>query len=415
MLLLKIGFRNLLRNQRRTLLTMSAMILANALLIFTLAMNEGIIWDIINNSTEAVLGHITVARPGYLDQPSLNLALEERNEFRQKVLSHPGVKGLCGRVSGFALVSFGKDEQCRTLPTEILGVDPAEELGVSRIASAVVTGTFLAASATRGVVLGKGLAQNIGAVIGGELVIMGQAADGSMAADLFEVAGIFDTGDSLRDSALAIMGRATVQEFFCLPGKVHKWQVFLRYPLEAETTAQELQTLDPVTASVARFTPWQTLLPQIAEILTFVIAIQFIGMIIFYSAVFLVSSNTMYMAFLERTREFAIIRAIGLSPHRLSRLLLSEGLILSTLSAGFGTFFGIILSLYVQHYPIDLSPFLSQLRYCGSTVQPRIICLLTMGNMSLPFVSMILLGPLVTLAPVVRLRGMSPVEALRES
>ncbi|MBF0409089.1 MAG: ABC transporter permease [Candidatus Riflebacteria bacterium] len=389
---------------------MSAMIIANALLIFVLSMNAGMIWDIIGNATEVIQGHITVSSKGYLDHPTINSTIVQSSDVRNRILSSNEVKGVCGRVSCFALLSHGQDENCRTMPAEVLGIEPSEEMNISRISRSVTEGKFISDSSAKEIVLGKGLAQNLNAAVGGEIVLMGQAADGSIAAELFRITGIFDTGDSIRDSSLAVSGRKTVQEVFCLENRVHTWNIFLNYPLKAKPISEMLRKVFPDE----EITPWQKLLPQIAEILQFFLAIQIIAMAIFYMAVFLVSSNTMYMAFLERVREFAIMSAIGLSPRRLSILLLTEGLILSTISAFIGTSSGIIISLYIQRFPINLDMFFTTLAYCGSTIQPRIVCLLTPDLIFMPFITMILLGPVITLFPVIKLSGVRPVDALRE-
>lgn len=410
MLFLRIAYRNLRRHRRRTQLTMSAMILANALLIFSLSMNDGLIWDIINSSTEVIPGHLTLAAPGYLERPTLHAAIPEDPAFRESLRRRPGVRGVCGRVSCFALLSCGKDTACRTLPAEILGIDPREELSVSRLPRSVAEGIFLPDPSTRGILLGKGLARNLEAKVGSEIVLMGQAADGSMAAEVFQLFGIFDTGDTLRDSALALVGRKTAQELFCLDGKIHTWRVFLRQPLAAEEAAA---TWVPAGGPIEA-TSWQKLLPQMAAILKFLGIIQVIIMVIFYSAVFLVSSNTMYMAFLERTREFAIIRAIGLSPRRLARLLLLEGMLLSGVSAVLGTGLGYAIAVSLSWWPIDLSPFFSTLSYCGSSLQPRLICQPTWTSVLMPFFALLFLGPFAALFPIIRLRGLRPVEAMRE-
>lgn len=409
-LFLRLCYRNLWRNRRRTRLTMSAMIAATALLVFTLGMYEGMMWDIVNNATELIQGHITLARQGYLEHPTLHDSFADNPDLWQRIRDLPGVKGACGRLSCFALLSCGEGKSSHTHPAELLGIDPQEEMKYTRLPRAVIKGTFLSATDGNGMVLGKGLARRLAASIGQEVVIMGQAADGSTVGELYQVTGILDTADSNRDSTLALVGRRTLQRQFCLENRLHKVGIFLKHPLTAPTIAARFPELD----HGLEVTPWQQRLPQIAQIFTIWAAIQVFTMIIYYFAVFLVSFSTMYMAFLERMREFAILGAIGLTPNRLAAMILLEGVLLSSLSAAAGTTLGVMVCQWLNWYPISIEQYLSPISYAGSSITPRIYCQLTFFNTFMPCLAMVVLGMVVALLPAWRLRGLRPVEALRE-
>ena len=97
MLLLKLGYRNLWRNRRRTLLTMSAMALATALLILTLGIYDGMLWDMVDGATELYYGHVRITAKGYLDKQQIYQTIPE-DELRNKVMQYPKVVGAAGRV-----------------------------------------------------------------------------------------------------------------------------------------------------------------------------------------------------------------------------------------------------------------------------------------------------------------------------
>ena len=116
------------------------------------------------------------------------------------------MKGMSGRVKGFALLSYGSGDSSRSQPAELLGIDPDNENQVSTLSRKVLAGSFITSPSAKEIVLGKGLALSLGAKPGGEIVAMGQDMYGSVAADIFHIAGIIDTGDPVRDTSLALVG-----------------------------------------------------------------------------------------------------------------------------------------------------------------------------------------------------------------
>ncbi len=411
MLFLKLGFRNLLRNKRRTFLTATAMVGAVSLLILTLGVNDGIIWGIINSATETVHGHLTITDPDFFEKPSINRAIPHDEALRSKFLSNPLVKGVCGRISCFALLSCGKDDRGLTQAAELLGIDPSEERNVSRLERCVSRGAFLTRPDGNGIILGEGLASRLEATVGSEIVMMGQASDGSVAAEVLNVEGLLKTDDNVRDASLALVGRSFLQAAFTLEGRIHKWNLFLHDPLQARRVGEELGKGNPRLL----MTIWQKLIPQMAVILDIWAGIQVFMMIIFYFAVFLVTVNVMNMAFLERLREFAILGAIGLTKVRLGFLIFTESLLLSGLSGLIGGVLGLGMNLLLMKYPIDLTGILPPISYGGGALPAELASRASGFNTLMPVFAMLILGASVSLFPILRLARLRPVEALRDS
>lgn len=409
MLLLKLGYRNLWRNRRRTLLTMSAMALSTALLILTLGIYDGMLWDMIEGATELYHGHVKIAAKGYLDNEQIFNTIPE-DGVREEVLKDPMVVGAAGRVRGFALLSAGEGEKGKSQPAELFGIDPEEEHTVTSLDKHVSEGHFLSGSSTKEIVLGRGLAILLDAGLGDEVVAMGQGADGSIAAELFTVAGIIDTNDQVRDTMLAVAGRKTLQSMFVLDGRLHEVSVKLTRSLEARRWAEKEQ----VVLADYDVSPWNSFLPQIGQIIDVWGTMKFIFAVIFYFAVILVSANTMYMSLLERLREFGIMAAIGLKQRRLSRLVLLEGFMMSALAGLVGGLVGIAGSFYLKNHYIDLSAFISEIAYAETVLQPRLRTYPAAGNMLMPIAMITLLGVAVASFPARRLKRHKPVDVLRE-
>ncbi len=409
MLLLKLAYRNLWRNRRRTLLTMSAMSIATMLVILMLGIYDGMLWDMIEGATDLYHGHVKITAEGYMNKPQIHVTLEENN-LRETILADPRITGVAGRVRGFALLSFSGASASHTQPAELFGIDPEEERTVTRLESHVLEGSFISGSDTKEILLGRGLAKRLDAVVGGEIVAMGQGADGSIAAEIFHVAGIIDTADRIRDASLAIVGRTTLQKMMVLDGRVHEWAISLSRPLEAKMVAEDLLA----KLSGVEVTPWHGFLPLMSEILDMWNAMKFIFAMIFYFAVMLVAINTMYMAFFERLREFGIMGAVGMKISRLSFMIILEGFLMSGISGLVGGTIGILISVYMNTHFIDLSRFFTDITYAGTSLQPRLRCYLMLSNMIVPIIMITLLGMIIACFPSLRLRRLRPVDVLRE-
>jgi ABC-type lipoprotein release transport system permease subunit len=408
MLLLRLSWRNLWRNRRRTLLTMSAMGFATAVVILTLSIYGGMFQDMIESAT-TYQGQVKIQAKGYFDHPRIDLTMSA-DRVRETLLGDREVKGAAGRVRMFALLSSGEGDSSSTQPAEIMGIEPSEEKGVSGFDRRVAKGRFLSAGNTKDIVLGRSLALKLDARPGDRVVLMGQDAYGSVAADVFDVVGVLDTGDPIRDASLAIAGRETLQNLLVLGDSLHEWAVTIRNPEGALAFALRMKD----RFDGAEVMPWNRFLPQLNDLLGLTKVVKYIFALIFYFAVILVTVNTMYMALMERMREFAVMNAIGLGRGRLSVMVVLEALFMSVIAAAGGGLAGSLAGWRLQVHPIDLSGFMESITYAESIIQPRIRSWMTADIVIVPVCMLVLFGVIVALFPAFRLLRMRPVSVLRE-
>ncbi len=405
----RLSFRNLWRNKRRTLLTMSAMALSTALLIVTLGITEAVMVDSVDNATGLYYGHAKITAPQYLDGRDMALTLPD-DAPPVDFSADKQVRGVAGRVRGFALLSTGDASEALSQPAELLGVDPAQEEAVSSLSTRIVAGENLGSAHPNRILLGTSLAQRLGAKLGSEIVAMGQAADGSIAAEIFTVGGLLDSGDTSLNGALALADRRTLQRMFALDGQVHEWVLNLSNPKTsaAWVTAAQAKVTD------AEVTSWERMLPQIAGMIRQSGTSKLMTSVIFYFAVVLVTVNTMYMAQLERLKEFAVMGAIGLKPRRLMSMMVVEGLMMSAMAAVIGGLAGTALSFYLMENPIVMSSSAETLSMAGTTLSTSMRSMPTWDSVLFPTLLMMSLGGVLSLFPAWKLGRLRPVDALRE-
>lgn len=406
-MLAALAFRNLWRNRRRTLLTLSAMVVSAALLILALGIFTGMMDDMLATTTGLYHGHLAVAAPDYHARRDLHAHLPAATADRPELTELPGVRGLSPRLRAFGLISRAESSQ----PVELLGIDPRREATVTNLHTKLVSGQPLAGDDTNAVIIGSALARKLGVTVGGEVVVVTQAADGSIGNDLLTVRGIFATGDSRYDSRLALTPLPWLQQLLALDGRCHEVVVALDDPLQAFAAAGRLNTALP-PGLTAR--DWGEMLPEMREAIASFDVSRLIVAAILYLATGLGILNTCFMSVMERTREFGLLLAAGMRPWGIRRLVLLESLLLGVIGLATGLLGGALLTWYMEAVGIDLSATITPITYAGSTILPRLRAVFDPANFYIPAALLLIVAILAGFLPANRAARLDPVAALRE-
>jgi len=410
-MLLTLALRNIWRNRRRTLLTLSAMVFSSALLILALGIFSGMLRDILASATEQYRGHLVVSRAGYQEDRDLFLHFGADGQLLQRLAGAPGVRGVSPRLRGFGLLSHAN----ATRPAELLGMRPRRERTVTNLASHIVAGRYPADAAVNEALIGPGLAQKLGVVPGDELVFVTQAADGSIGNDLLTVAGIFATGDASHDNGLALVPLTWLQEVLALDGQVHELALSIADARAAQAMAATLAaTLIGTLPDQLTILPWSALMPELHEAILSFEGSRLIVAVILYLATGLGILNTLFMSVLERTREFGILMAIGMRSWQIRLLVLLETLFMSLVALAAGLALGCLMTLYMERVGIDLSATLTPITYAGGTILPRLHAVREAGNFTLPAATLLAVALLAAVLPARRAARLQPADAIRE-
>jgi len=402
------AWRNIWRNPRRSILTISAVAFASLLLILMLSFQFGAYDTMINSSVKLHAGHLQVQAKDYEKKKRVNLVVSDPDSVSAILNTTPGVSAYTFRGNAFSLISTGE----RTYPSVVIGVDPIKEARVSTVKDLIRTGDYLSEGDINTAVIGEILANRLKVGLGDELTILGQGRYGSIAATVVKIKGIFRSGQDEFDRSAIYIPLNHFQEVYFMAGAVHEVVVNatslshlpgLKKRVQAglETTAQKypLVVLD-----------WKALLPGLYQ----GIQIDLASGVIFYVLLIVVIAfsilNTFLMAIFERTREFGVLMAIGITPKRLTRLLLMESMGMAMLGIATGIFLGSLITGYFQMTGIDLSGASELLNQFGISgrMYPRLSLLtVTSGPMTV-----LLITFLAALYPAFKVRSFRPVEAM---
>lgn len=403
-MLFALAWRNVLRNRRRSAITVSSIAIGLAAMTFLWGFIDGINRQMVENSTRYFAGDAQVHLSGYHDDPTLDLTMAEAAGVLRSVRAHPEVEAASLRLEGKALVSRGD----KSRGVMIAGVSPRDEASVTVLFGAIAEGQPLAEGAS-GVLIGEKLAEALNARAGDEIVFVGQAYDGSVASARYPVRGVFRTQIDELDGFYAVMPLETAREFYAAPDGATAVVLKVR----------DARRLDAVRAGLAgtlgeRFEVlgWPRLLPMVAVSQRFHEVVSYVVLLVFFVVVAAAVANPVLMAVLERTREFGIMLAVGMSRSRLLALVLVESMLLGFAGLVLGNLLGIGLTGYFVVNGINLGAFEAGLRTMpglSDVVYPVLLPARTLMLSALVFG----VACLMSVYPAAKAAGLEPVEALR--
>jgi putative ABC transport system permease protein len=354
-LLLHLAWRNLWRNSRRTFITMAAIALGYAMLLFVACLMAGLRWQMIENGTSLVMSQIQVHAPGYYPDRSIQKTLggakgTDVSTLLAAIIADPRVFAASARVYGYGMLSASN----RSAGVELMGIVPGQEDKVTTLNTEITQGSYLSAKGPKEVVLGDKLASTIGIAVGSQIVLLTQAADGSIGNDVYTVAGVFHSDLDSVDRGLVLMTLPALQALLNLtPGRIHEVGIKLNEITAATAVAGALQV--QLTKSLpVQVQAWPELAPELASYVQFNRAITFVLFFIFFLLAVIGVMNTMLMAVFERTREIGMLMALGMRPVEVIALILAESAGLAAASLIVGAALGAPLLWYLQMHGLNL-------------------------------------------------------------
>ncbi len=411
---LRVAWRNLGRNRRRTLLAAGAIALGQITLVFVSGLMAGSFHQTMQTITGPLIGHVQVQHPQWLDERAPDLFVDHRAEVCKQIAALPGVRQVLPRIytATFTIPGEKGDEPATAEPGLLVGVDVAAESGAGGLLELLAPEDMPSGD---DVVLGPVLATRLGLKPGDRIAVIGQDIDGFPASDLFNVKGTLSCSvDSIKTMGV-VMTIDRASRFLAMPDKASMILVRGEDFREAGTLAKHVAALPLLKGSAVQ--SWQETAPWLAHFLRIKgwFDLIFIGIVFVAAAAGI--ANTATMSTFERTHEFGMLLAFGTRPGRIVRMVLTESVVLGLIGVAVGSIIGAALVLVTGHTGIDYAALsgsnVKEISYSGVSMSYIIYPVFEWRYVVLGVCAATGTSLLASLWPAVLAARLEPVEAMR--
>ena len=354
-LLLKLAWRNIWRNKRRSLLTLAAVVFAALMAIAMRGIQLGTYALNIKSVVELFSGYLQIQNKGYVDNPTLNSSFVIDKNLQKEISGTDGVTGYAPRIYADGLVSFKENSR----GAAVFGIDPAKEKNVTTFVYNLSGGRFFTSDSSNEIVVGTQMLRNLGATIGDTVVILAQGYDGALGNQKFKIVGTVRLGVQELESAIVFMGLKTAQSLLTMPNRVNVIAI----------KAASLDRMSEISESLSKritnpnlaVLQWDRVNPEMKQAIQLdnVSGIMFLGILIVIVAFGIL--NTVLMSVTERFREFGVILSIGMPQKKLTYLVYIETMFITILGLVLGNVLGYAVNYYLILHPIVFGGELKQL------------------------------------------------------
>ncbi|HEY7728047.1 MAG TPA: FtsX-like permease family protein [Candidatus Eisenbacteria bacterium] len=403
---LRIAWRNLWRNRRRTALALAAIGLSQALVLFYGGILRGYADWMLQTITGPMLGHAQAHAPGWRKDRAMDETLPHVAKSVAAVGRLPGVAGVSARIYAPSLAAKGPQGYA----VMVLGLTPAAESGRAGLlasASTVLSGNR--------VVVGSALASLMGLAAGDTLAVIGQGADGTLANDLYVVSGAITTPVDLVNRMGVLMDLTEAQSLFGMPDEAHEIVIRARRADEAASVAAGVAALPELRGAEVR--DWKQIAPEMLSLIDIVeVSWRFVLVLVFIAAAAGVA-NTMLMATFERVRELGMLLALGARPARIVRMVVMESLVLGVTGALLGTGLGILIVAVTHRTGVDFAALVSgspsDVAFMGMNMSMTVFPSLAPDHVVEGFLAVAVTSIVASIWPAARAARLAPARAMR--
>ena len=400
--MLRLAWRNLWRNHRRTLIMLLAIAIGVWAMIFMTALMRGMVDDMVRDGIDSLPGYVQVHHTDFRDDPSIENSLQAPGPELLSALENPAAAGWTSRVRVPAMIASERDSRGITL----LGVDPAGEIALGFDPDNIVEGRFLENPDDKGLVVGRKLLERLETGLGKRVVVMSQDPENNVADRGFRIVGVYKASLESQEENFVYGGRSNVQSLLKMGTLVS----------EIAIAGHDYRTVDELLAVIreasppeSEVLPWMELESYLSSMMNMMDGFVLVWIIVIFLALSFGLINTLMMAIFERIREIGLMQALGMRPSSILYLILMESLLLLALGLLAGNILAIASILPLKE-GIDLSAVAKgmEMMGAGSMLYPA----LKLRDLATANVVVILLGLVTSLLPAWHASRYSPVEAI---
>ena len=357
-MLLRLAWRNIQRNRRRSIIVLVSILVGVVALMFTDALSYGWIQQMLNNQIGLHDAHIQIHRKGFNDNRVVQKYIPDPERVVDALDGQSGIRAWSSRMLSFGLLSSAMSSSGGI----IIGVEADQEGEITSIREAIVEGTYLSGN-TREALIGRKLAEKLHVDIGDRVVGMASDLHGDIGSELFRVTGIFETVNSNFDKSHIFISMSSAQRMLEMEEKVMEYAVILDRIDDVDQVAAELRQ---VLGDEYEVLTYKELLPiLVAQVEMYHTMMYIIYAIVGLAMIFGII-NTMLMSVFERIREFGVLKAIGMKGGRIFSMVMTEACYLAIVGTAAGLLLGILITWPLSVVGINFAMFAESLASYGS-------------------------------------------------
>ncbi len=409
---LKLCWKNIWRNRRRTLITVNAIGLGVMSLVALRNYYDCFHEQVIQNVIRYTNGHLVVSAPGYHDNRNTSSNVKDPKAIQTWLTENKDVKAWSSRVAVNGLLSSARG----SANIIFAGVDAASEPNVTQFSKNIVEGKYFGANVAKQIVIGKKLSELLHAEVGSKVVALTQGVDGSIGNELFYVAGIFET-QSDADKGVAFIPINEARLLASLPNQaVNQIAIVLNEQKDIDRVKNAfIKTFaSDIDSKKVEILPWMEVQRHIRAMIELDKAVNRLLMIIILCVAALGIGNSILMSIMERTREFGVMMAIGTRKKEIISMVTIETLMISLVGIVLGNALAVGIITYFGKVGFDLKWLTAQKLVIDGTIIQTVSYPTVQWSNSLSVTCVILLLTLiVAIMPARHISKLNPVQALR--
>ena len=404
-LYLRLAWRNVWRQRRRTFLIAIGMGVTMSLLVFYDGLIGGFEQAIYGNAIQLLGGNIQVHAPGYGDKAGRKplLPLDDPDAVAQAAEAHPDVVVASKRIVTGGLVTNREG----AFAVSIVGVETDKEGQITPVSENISSGRYLLPDDGDVIVIGRGLANAMEIEVGDRITLVGNSTHEQTRQRTMTVIGIYDVGVPSVEKGTIYVSLAEAQSLFGLDGQVTEIVVSLKQ------IGLESGVMDAIETSTPGYEieSWETSIPDLKKTMDMKTGVMGVFGVFMLGIAAIGILNLLMMAVFERTREIGIVGALGLKPREITFLFLLEGILIGLLGAAFGAALGTAINGILGVYGLDYSQFADLTEYTAlisGSIYPQLVPLKVFQHA----VTVAVISALAALYPAIEASRREPAEAL---
>ncbi|RKU14907.1 hypothetical protein C6501_07445 [Candidatus Poribacteria bacterium] len=406
LILIKLAWRNILRNKRRTIIASIAISIGLAALIFGDAFMIGMMDNLIKTATDSFIGDAQIHRQEFRDTREVSMTIQELDEVGANLAKEANVRYFTRRTFSTGMIASSANRSAINL----IGVQPSTEKFLSQIDDAITEGVFFQKTNEHDIVIGSKLAEILEVELGDKVVVtVVQAKSGDYFQDWFRVSGIYYFADAAMNSGMAFVRLKKAQQMLAIGNNVH--EIAIKFTSTEYGQDKQVPFWETYSQHGNAALSWTEILPQLPKVFAMSEYSKYIMGIVLFGVVIFGIINTLFMSLYERMFEFGVLRAVGTRSFGMARIILFEAGALAIVSIVLGAILGFVLTTIFANVGIDYTGN----EMMGVTVQEFIYPVLTIEQFTVYPLAVFIFTIIAGLYPAWHVAKMSPVDAMRRS